>query len=198
MASLIERNGVHYITDRLSGKIVRTSLRTDSPQIAKEKLRQYQSAQHRGDGNPLPTKTPIADVVAAYVRHIRTFKTGKSAQRDVYYLRDALGPICDELKVTSRKLSQGQETPAEGKPGPPAACAGHRGPCFEQITTAHVSAFITGQAQSRGLAPKTANRYREILHRLFAWAMDEHSIRMPGDSQELIRRINPLLSRWCE
>ena len=32
------------------------------------------------------------------------------------------------------------------------------GPCLEQITTAHVAAFITGQVQSRGLAPKTANR----------------------------------------
>ena len=45
MASLIERNGVFYVTDRLSGKIVRHSLRTDSLQMAKEKLRQYQSAQ---------------------------------------------------------------------------------------------------------------------------------------------------------
>ena len=105
MASLIQRNGVYYITDRLSGKIVRHSLRTDSLQIAKEKLRQYQSAQLRGDDNPLPTRTPIADVVGAYVRHIRTFKTGNSAQTDVYYLRDAFGPICEELQVTIRKLS---------------------------------------------------------------------------------------------
>ena len=35
MASLIERNGVYYITDRISGRIVRHSLRTDSLQVAK-------------------------------------------------------------------------------------------------------------------------------------------------------------------
>ena len=81
MASLIERSGVYYITDRLSGKIVRHSLRTDSLQLAKEKLRQYEPARLRGDENPLPTRTPIADVVAAYVRHIRTFKTGKKRAR---------------------------------------------------------------------------------------------------------------------
>jgi hypothetical protein len=58
MASLIERNGVFYITDRISRKIVRYSLRTDSLQIAKEKLRQYESARLRGDDNPLPTDLP--------------------------------------------------------------------------------------------------------------------------------------------
>lgn len=159
MASLIERSGVYYITDRLSGKIVRHSLRTDSLQIAKEKLRQYQSAQLRGDGNPLPTKTPIADVVGAYVRRIRTFKTGKSAQTDTYYLRDAFGPICDELRVTSRKLSpKAKKCPPKERQDRRRRALVIEAPCFEQITTAQVSAFITGQVQSRGLAPKTANR----------------------------------------
>ena len=82
VASLIQRNGTYYITDRLSGKIVRRSQRTDSVQIAKEKLRQYQSAQLRGEDIPLPTRTSIAQVVGEYVRHIRTFKTGKSAHTD--------------------------------------------------------------------------------------------------------------------
>ena len=44
-------------------------------------------------------------------------------------------------------------------------------------TPADVSAFISGQVQSRGLAPKTANRYREILCRLFNWAMEQRGIR---------------------
>lgn len=32
-------------------------------------------------------------------RAVRTRKTAKSAQTDVYYLREAFGPICDELMV---------------------------------------------------------------------------------------------------
>ena len=32
---------------------------------------------------------------------------------------------------------------------------------FEQITTADIAGFISGQVKSRGLAPKTANRYRD-------------------------------------
>jgi integrase len=35
--------------------------------------------------------------------------------------------------------------------------------------------------KSRGLAPKTANRYREILTRLFNWAMTQNGVRMPKD-----------------
>jgi hypothetical protein len=59
--------------------------------------------------------------------------------------------------------------------------------CFEQITTAQVAAFISGQVASRVLAPKTANRYREILTRLFNWAMTQHGIKMPGDKNPAAR-----------
>jgi len=105
MASLIQRGEIWYIQYCVSGKARRVSTGTDSEQIAREKLRQFESAQFRGNDNPLPTRTPIADIVTAYVNHIRTVKTPKSAQTDIYYLRDAFGPICAALQVTSRKIS---------------------------------------------------------------------------------------------
>ena len=105
MASLKKRGDTYYIQFYNGKSQRRVSTGTDSLQIAKEKLRQFESAQLRGDDNPLPTRTPIAQIVGQYVSHIRTIKTAKSAQTDIYYLRDAFGPICDELKVTSRKLS---------------------------------------------------------------------------------------------
>src|SRR3954447_4060045 len=107
MASLVQRpdSSTYYIQFYLSGKLKRKSTGTESFQIAKEKLRQFESAQARGDVLPLPTRTPIADVLTAYVSHVRAVKTAKSAQTDVYYLRDAFGPICDAVRVTSRKIS---------------------------------------------------------------------------------------------
>jgi hypothetical protein len=57
----------------------RISTNTDSYQLAKEKLRQFESAQMRGDDNPLPTRTDISAVIKAYVNHIRIVKTPKSA-----------------------------------------------------------------------------------------------------------------------
>jgi hypothetical protein len=89
MASLLKRGSVYYLSYYVGGKEIRTSLDTDSFQIARERQRHFESARLRGENIPLPTRTPIADVVTAYVNHIRTMKTPKSAQTDIYYLRDA-------------------------------------------------------------------------------------------------------------
>ncbi|MEM6391297.1 MAG: hypothetical protein AAF797_00815 [Planctomycetota bacterium] len=56
--------------------------------------------------------------------------------------------------------------------------------CFEQITTAQISQFISAQVRWRGLAPETANRYREIMVRLFNWSMREGGVLTPG-------KVNP-------
>jgi hypothetical protein len=72
MASLKQRGDVFYIQYYVGTVQKRISTGTNSYQLAKEKLRQLESAQLRGDDNPLPTRTPIADVVTAYVNHIRT------------------------------------------------------------------------------------------------------------------------------
>ena len=188
MASLVKRNKIYYLQDRFGGRIKRTSLRTDSLQIAKEKLRQYESAKLRGLDSPLPTRTPIGHVVEAYVQHIRTVKTAKSAQTDIYYLREAFGPCCDAVQITSRKPS------AKAKKRPPKRGADGRyrertieAPHFEAITTADVQSFIDSRVRSRGLAPKTANRYREIICRLFNWSMKQGLVRMPG-------QVNPVLN----
>ena len=67
MASLIKRGNTYYIQYYLGGKQRRESLNTGILQIAKEKKRQYESAALTGADNPLPTRTPIADVVGDYV-----------------------------------------------------------------------------------------------------------------------------------
>jgi hypothetical protein len=92
----------------------------DSYQLATEKLRRFESAQARGDAVAPPHQNAIADVPTADVEHIRSFKTAKSAQTDVYYLRDAFGPVCDAVKVTSRTVS------AKTKKRPPKPGQGRR------------------------------------------------------------------------
>jgi hypothetical protein len=63
MASLVQRPGssTYYIQFYLSGKLKRKSTGAESFQIAKEKLRRFESAQARGEALPLPTRTPISD-----------------------------------------------------------------------------------------------------------------------------------------
>jgi integrase len=185
VASLIKRTWktgpAWYIQYYVGGKQRRVHA-SDNYQIAKEKLRRFESAQVSGDELPLATRTPIPDIAKAYVEHIRQIKTAKSAQTDIYYLRDTFGPVCDELKINSRKPS------VKAKKKPPKEGIDRRtkapvieADCFEAIRTSDIATFITKQVKRRKLAPKTANRYREILHRMFNWAMEQHGVRMPSE-----------------
>ena len=185
MASLIKRtwkNGPAWYIQYYVGNQQRRVRASDNYQIAKEKLRRFEAARAAGDDLPLPTRTPIPDIVAAYVQHIRQVKTAKSAQTDIYYLRDLFGPVCDELKINSRKPS----AKAKKKPPKTGADARTKAPvieadCLEAVRTADITSFISAQVARRGLAPKTANRYREILMRLFNWAMEQKNVKMPND-----------------
>src|SRR5579884_597129 len=78
MAGLKLRGSIWYLTYYANRQKRVVSLETESLQLAKEKKRQFESAQARGDGSSLPTRTPIADVLSGYVQHVRATKTAKS------------------------------------------------------------------------------------------------------------------------
>jgi len=176
MASLIKRENIYYAQYMVGKRAKRISLDTSSLQLAKEKIRQLESSLYRGGDNPLPTRTPIADVVTKYIEYMQTRKTARSVERDTYYLRESFGHICPVLSLKNNKISErGKKRPSRIAPQYIEA------PCFEQITTADISSFIATRMRRQALAPKTANRYREILTRLFNWAMEQNGIRIAGD-----------------
>jgi len=105
MAGLIKRNNVYYAVYYVGKKQKRISLETDSLHMAKEKVRQLESALYRGNENPFPTKTSIAKVIAAYIEDMLTRKTAGSVKRDISYLRMAFGPVCPALELKNVKIS---------------------------------------------------------------------------------------------
>jgi integrase len=176
MAGLKQRGSIWYLTYYVHRNKQAVSLETDSLQVAKEKKRQFESSQARGAESSLPTRTPIAEVLTGYVEHLRASKTAKSAQTDLYYLRDMLGPVCDGLKITSRKVGAKSRKGQDRRRRAQVIEAAY----FEAITTANISEFVQAQMLSRGVKPKKANRYREIMSTLINWAMTQRGIRMPG------------------
>jgi hypothetical protein len=66
MASLKKRGPVYYIQFYVGTKQRRISTDTESYQLAEEKLRHFESAEARGEGSELPTKTAIGDVLTAF------------------------------------------------------------------------------------------------------------------------------------
>jgi integrase len=179
MASLIQRGSTFHIQWYEGPAKRRKSLKTDSLQIAKEKLRQFQSAQFRGDGCPLPTRTPVGDIVAAYIDHMKAHRPERSWRKDMTHLRESFGECCPALALDTKRAKRCRELrcpdDSRRKLWPLAA------PCFEEITTAAISTFIAERVRVRGLAPKTANRYREVIAKVFAWAMATERVRMPLD-----------------
>jgi integrase len=181
MASLKKKGPTYYAQYYMGGKQKRLCLHTSSLQIAKEKLRKLESSLFQGDDLPFPTRTPIGEVVADYVTHIQTVKTARSVTPDLFYLRMAFGPVCEALTRPKRpkpKYVRRKKNPPKPKKVkvPPMEAQ-----CFEAITTAQIASFIGSVARARGLAPKTANRYREILCRLYNWAQAQRGIRLPND-----------------
>jgi site-specific recombinase XerD len=107
---------------------------------------------------------------------MQTVKTARSVTRDSYYLREAFGPICSELKIKNEKISKkGKKCLVWGE------VVRIEANYFEQITTADISSFIASQVRKKGLAAKTANRFREILTRMFNWSMQQNGMVIPGD-----------------
>ena len=180
MAHLFKRGKRYHLKYSVGGKQKEIALRTDSLQLAKEKKRQFESALAVGNENPFPTQTPIADVLTAYVAAIRARKSAKSAQTDIYYLREIFGPICEAITITSRRTT--------GKKRPPKICQADKrkrmpvieATCFEAITPTQIATLIDFKVRDQGLKPKTANHYRSILRRLFNWAIEEKGLRIPN------------------
>ncbi len=176
MASLKKRGKSYYAQYYAGTRQRRVCLHTSSLQIAKEKVRQIESAQLRGMDNPLPTRTLLHKVVQAYLQYLPTVKTVANIRRDAYYLRSAFGQICPELEIKNEKISRkGIKCPSRKEALPIQV------KYFEQVTTRDIADFIAAQVRNKALAPKTANHYRTILTRLYNWAMSQYGIRMPND-----------------
>ena len=168
MASIWKRGKTYYARYYVGGRQKALCLGTSSYPIAKEKLRQLESKLAMGFEIPVQTKTPLVEVVGAYVVHMRSTKTRNSIKSELYYLRDMFGPICAELEsVSPEKISKSRDRHFDAQ-------------FIEEIKTPDIVAFLTSRMQTRGLAPKTGNHYRGILSRLFSWAMTQYGVKMPN------------------
>jgi hypothetical protein len=175
MASLLRRGKIYYAKYWLGGKQRWVNLKTRSRPFALEKLHELEASLAKGEDLRLPSKTPIPEVLSAYIAYMGAAKTKNTAKSELFYLRDIFGPICPEMDLPSRsgvKKVKNMRRPVSG-------CieAGF----LEGITTSQIVAFILARMQARKLSPKTCNHYRGILSRLFSWAMTQYGVRMPND-----------------
>ncbi len=175
MASLKKRGKTYYARYYVNGKQKAVCLHTSSYPMAKQKLRAIESRLALGAESPMPTRTPLPEVLSAYIMNARITKTANTVKGEVYYLRDIFGPVCPEL-------DQAQALDRKHKHAPRIEAS-----YLEQIRTVEIVGFLTERMRTRGLSPKTGNHYRGILSRLFSWAMSQYGVHMPNDKNPASR-----------
>ncbi|MGP1310733.1 MAG: tyrosine-type recombinase/integrase [Phycisphaerales bacterium] len=178
MAGLIKRGDTYYIVLSKRGKQTRRSLRTKSYQIAQHRKREIELDLARGVTDPTPTRTPVGEVIARFIEHMKAHRPERSWKRDLSYLRELFGECCEALVITEGRARKCRDL---RRPDDRRRKYRTLDGYFEQITTAQVADTIEDRVRGRGLAPKTANRYREVATKVFNWAIDTGTVRMPMD-----------------
>lgn len=185
MASIKKRGKTYYVQYYVNGKQKRINLRTTSLQIAKEKVRQIESAQLRQDDIPLPTKTLLSEIIGTYVVYLKARSAENNVRKIVSYLRGTFGPVCDCLKIKNKNIAKkAVKRPASGK------LELLEISYLEQLTTMRVSEFLSNLVITKGISPKTVNHYRQIMLTMCNWAMTEGGVNFPGGK-------NPVMAVRC-
>lgn len=175
MASLKKRGKTYYAQYYVGGKQKRVNLETMSLQIAKEKLREIESALFRDDDLPLPTKTPLGVILEKYISNLRSRTSEKNLQKVLTYLRSTFGQVCESLKIRNQAIARkAVKRPASGS-APRMEIS-----YLEQLTAQQVSEFLSKTVQVKGVSARTINHYRQNLVTVCNWAMREGGVRFPG------------------
>ncbi|MBN2269400.1 MAG: hypothetical protein JXN61_02235, partial [Sedimentisphaerales bacterium] len=185
MASIYKRGKVWWIKYHVKGSRVQRSLHTTDARVAKTRRSrlEYDLATN---GLIMPSETPLIPFLEDYCQHLKTVLTAKSFANDVSYLRAFFGPVCMALFPGS-KCNKGKTLRKEASSWKDSLEGRHiRVGLLEEITTMMISQFISRRVREDGIAPKTANRQREVLHRMFAYALKEKDYRGPDGT-----RCNP-------
>lgn len=172
MASLKKRNGNFYAQfyDPKTKKQRRKSLGTSHLGMAKKRLVGVEADIAAGRSEFGPTRTPLPDILTAYIRDAEVHKKGTTVSAELAYLRDLFGPLVPELLPGKA----GEADKYERRDKAPLLIAKY----LEDITTAQIADCLNARVKMRGIAPKTHNHYLSIVRRLFNWAIQERGIRL--------------------
>ncbi len=142
-----------------------------------------------------PSRTPLPELLEDYCQFMATFRTPKSRSADVSILRIVFGPITPALKLGSRVNRRFRTDKVKGLPD--TMVRRHiRAKHLEDVTGRMLEDFITVRISEDGISAKTANRTREVLHKLFNYATEKRGFvapdrRHPNPAALVQRRPEP-------
>jgi integrase len=176
MASLLKRGNKFYVRVYVNGKAKDIATKSGNIRIA-EKLLQRVEYENATGQVATATKTPLAKLLEDFVAHLRANHRDKSVKNDLSRLRMIFGPLTPALEFAAKRDNLTGEV--QGKPqerdstDAPRVAAEYA----EQITPPLINRYLDRRAATVG--PKTLNADREILYRLFRYAIEHHGLVYP-------------------
>lgn len=180
MAAIFQRGKkkTWFIKYYVGGQQVYRSLRTTNARVAEQARRAVEGDQAKGD-LLAPSRIPLASFLEEYCGFLAsTSATRKAYSADVSLLRVFFGPICPALELGScanrRRPARSAKRLADTMT--------HRhvqARHLEQVTPGMIEDFLSNRIRVDGIGPKSANRTREILHRMFAYAIRKRQFVSP-------------------
>ena len=192
MACLYKRRKQYWVSYYLNGRQVKKSLHTDDPRIARDKIRKIEHELPTGN-LPETSRFPLPTLLDAFCGHLRTQQPHNSYRKDVSRLRNVFGEVCEALKIRPPESPNGRRA----KLWPDKYAGDHvQAQSLEDVTPAIINRFLDSRIKRTHWAAKTANGIREILHRLFAYAIKHHDFcsgdrRYPNPAAGVDRRREP-------
>ncbi len=181
MASIYKRGKVWWVHYMVGGRSVSRSLGTTSERVALDMKGKLEALDVIGK-LPKPSRIPISTFVQSFCEFLTNTRTRKSAKNDISYLRSFFGPCCVALELGSNVPHKFRQLD-RSLPRIPDKLKNRHVPVryLEQISTEMVSSFIQERLTRDQISPKTANRIREVLHRMFSYAIEHWNYVCPDN-----------------
>lgn len=191
MASLYKRGDHFWVSYKLGNERVQRPLGTTNERIARDRKKQIEYELMVGDLQT-ESRLELPFIIEEFCKHLKARSPQKAHKNDMSRLRSFFGPICESLQLgrlggTSKKSFPDKYADAHVK-----------ATLLEEVSGEMINRFISARLQEEKWSPKSANSMREILHRLFNFAIKHHGFRSrdrrypnPAAAVERIREPAP-------
>lgn len=174
MAHLYKRRQQFWICYYVGGQRIQKSLHTDNERIARDKKRKIEYELSLGDLH-VTSKTLLPVILEDFCKYLKATRTHKSFKNDISRLRIFFGPICESLRPLppGNNRSVSRTWVAADK----YASVHVSAQLLEDISSEVINRFLADRTRLNSWSPKTVNLTRQILHKLFAYAIKHHGFR---------------------
>ena len=179
MASVYKRGKIWWIHYLINGQPVQYSLRTKSEKVAYDRKKKIEALDLIGQLEE-SSNIPFKEFLQSFCDYLKGVRPAKSAKNDISYLRNIFGTCCPALELGSRVPKKYRKEKIDDpiihdSLGKRIVIVKK----LEQITPEIINNHIRSRRLLDKISPKTANRIRDVLNSMFAYAIEHYGYRCP-------------------